>query len=668
MDRDILTRFSLTAAPLSALFALGALLLALNGSVTLAAPSRAPTTDPAIHSVSVTASLPVSDTNPGAAISRTVYFNNRASGVLTLTFDITGTPALTFTAGAAFGQPARAFTATTAPWTLVLTYQVGLAGGDWPAVTYTVVNTDGVHATVALTYVRDITPSIVFSPSILEMSDQLCTAGVSLYYTNTMPLGQTFAVRGYSTDSASGVERVEFSPALGSAPPDDTDGFSPWQSGSYVVEQGETRNGVITATVYDQVGNVQVQTYTYALDGAGPYTGSVVINGGAPYVTQTNAVTLALFSSDTGCGVAQMCISNGATCTAWATFAPVHSWTLDDGDGLKEVYVWFKDEVGNVSAPYSTTIFADRTPPKVTVTVPLRVATTAIPIRWQAVDPMPGSGLTGYYDVDYREDDNDWQSWLVSTLLTSTTFPSASLETSQAHTYTFRVTACDQARNCSSSSGTSRVEYWHAYLPSLLRTFRPFTNGDFAAGLEGWTVGKGSFGGHGTGLPSSTANQQALLGEPGVPDGSIHVGYGFIAQTFTVQNRYLQLEYQVQSYDIARGTQRYYDTFEVTVDLPPNEVGDDDRGTRCATLNPTDVITVPLGGGLVFCGGRPDTTGMGSLWNSTWRTVTLDLEHFEGKNMTIYFAIWSREYEAPFYDNHAWYNTWAYVDDVTPHD
>ncbi len=69
--------------------------------------------------------------------------------------------------------------------------------------------------------------------------------------------------------------------------------------------------------------------------------------------------------------------------------------------------------------------------------------------------------------------------------------------------------------------------------------------------------------------------------------------------------------------------------------------------------------------GLAFCGGYAGTSqDVGTLRDLGWKTVTLDLQDFQGENVTLYLALWSREYEADFYNDKGFYNTWVYIDDV----
>jgi len=220
---------------------------------------------------------------------------------------------------------------------------------------------------------------------------------------------------------------------------------------------------------------------------------------------------------------------------------------------------------------------------------------------------------------------------------------------------------------------TTDVITTYTYLPLVARfTPRPLVNGDFEDGLAGWETGRGPYGGHGSGLPQRAVKfdggQRALLGKPDAADDHIPVGYGTLAQTFTLNTRYLRLHYWVFSYDIARGEARYYDTFEVSINRAPAEISDAERDSReCDTktgLNPKGTVTVP-GDGLAFCGGRPGTTGESTPWDTGgWQAVALDLNAFQGTDVTLYLTIWSREIDPDYYDDHAWYNTWAYVDHV----
>jgi hypothetical protein len=97
---------------------------------------------------------------------------------------------------------------------------------------------------------------------------------------------------------------------------------------------------------------------TYMLLDTESPTGSVVIAYGA--VSTVNAsVTLTIAAQDAS-GIVQMCVSNTTVCSAWEGYQQTKVWDLLGGDGMKTVYVWFMDGVGNVnSIPVSDSILLD---------------------------------------------------------------------------------------------------------------------------------------------------------------------------------------------------------------------------------------------------------------------------------------------------------------------
>ena len=95
-------------------------------------------------------------------------------------------------------------------------------------------------------------------------------------------------------------------------------------------------------------------------------TGSITVNGGAIF-TKDAVVSLALSAIDTA-GAVQMQFSNdNGTWSAAESFAEAKPWTLSSGDGMKTVYVRFRDGAGNLSQAYSDTVTLDGTAPAVTL-------------------------------------------------------------------------------------------------------------------------------------------------------------------------------------------------------------------------------------------------------------------------------------------------------------
>jgi len=209
------------------------------------------------------------------------------------------------------------------------------------------------------------------------------------------------------------------------------------------------------------------------------------------------------------------------------------------------------------------------------------------------------------------------------------------------------------------------------YFPGIYKNYAPFTNGDFSNGLSGWALGFGPFavagGSHGSGLPQSVisvnGNNAVLLGDPSFTDGSIPVGYGYIAKTFTVEKDTLSFDYHLTTSDVALAQGGYYDTFEVSVNQKPDQITDAQRNNAgCGTPDDAPssiVVTTPL----AFCTGGSGTAGTEVDYGV--KNLSLDLSAFQGENVTLYFTIWSREYDSKYYDDHAFYNTWVTIDNVS---
>jgi hypothetical protein len=116
-----------------------------------------------------------------------------------------------------------------------------------------------------------------------------------------------------------------------------------------------------------------------------PPKGKILINNNQPY-TNSLEVELTLSAVDYGSGMgmgAQMQFSNNNI--AWSApqpYATAKEWVLIQGDGIKKVFVRFKDVAGNWSKPVYDTIILDSTPPQPpilnAVTTPTGISTQLI--------------------------------------------------------------------------------------------------------------------------------------------------------------------------------------------------------------------------------------------------------------------------------------------------
>ncbi len=163
--------------------------------------------------------------------------------------------------------------------------------------------------------------------------------------------------------NASGANAME----LSENPNFPEDQWTPFKNVTYwVFSKGEGEKELF-ARFRDPAGNIsEAINGKLKLDYTPPVCDTFNIDNGADFTNNSQKnVTLHFVSTDAD----KMTISNSliqdpnATSTVWEDYKPNKDWTLDGEDGLKTVYVVFKDEAGNLSALYSDRIILDRVGP-----------------------------------------------------------------------------------------------------------------------------------------------------------------------------------------------------------------------------------------------------------------------------------------------------------------
>lgn len=159
-----------------------------------------------------------------------------------------------------------------------------------------------------------------------------------------------------------------------------------------------------TKTVYYQVRNDANQNSiiysdSIILDTQKP-VGSIIIAGGNSYTNKTN-VSLNLTASDVTSGVSQMQLSTDGIfdTEAWENFTSSKTSVLSSNDGMKNVWVRFRDKAGLVSDVYNDSIILDTTLPTATILTPVEgitISSSDVNAQWTGADT--GSGI-GYYET-----------------------------------------------------------------------------------------------------------------------------------------------------------------------------------------------------------------------------------------------------------------------------
>jgi len=111
------------------------------------------------------------------------------------------------------------------------------------------------------------------------------------------------------------------------------------------------------------------QTKTYTIDALAPTGESFTINSGATATNVTSVTLNITCPTDTWTPV-QMAYGNTATPTNWTNCVTSQSHTLVSGDGVKTVYIRFKDGGGNTTSDLTQNITLDTTSPTSTLSAP----------------------------------------------------------------------------------------------------------------------------------------------------------------------------------------------------------------------------------------------------------------------------------------------------------
>ncbi len=238
------------------------------------------------------------------------------------------------------------------------------------------------------------------------------------------------------SDPGSGVSQVRYS--------NDASTWSGWESASST-KAWSLSSGDGTKTVYYQIrdngGHIST-TYsdTIILDTSTP-RGGIQINNGAAY-TNVTTVNLSLLAQDDGSGVSQMRFSNdGGVWSSWEPYSTSKSWGLQAGDGVKYVFVQYKDLVNLTVTAYQN-ITLDMNPPNANAGQNQTVTVNAI-VTFNGGGSSDNTGIASYLW--------DFGDGTTGTGVTPThTYTNVG-------TYTVKLTVVDLAGNRATSSATVNI-------------------------------------------------------------------------------------------------------------------------------------------------------------------------------------------------------------------
>lgn len=160
-----------------------------------------------------------------------------------------------------------------------------------------------------------------------------------------------------------------------------------------------TTEGVINTLEYwsvDSFGNVESPHHVITgikLDKSPP-TGSILINQGEAYTNLTE-VSLTLSAEDSVSGISQMQFSNdNSTWSSWESYSTSKSWSLQSGDGIRNVFVQYRDLAGLIITAHDS-INLDLTPPNA-VAGQNQTVTVGTSVSFNGGDSTDNTGVASY--------------------------------------------------------------------------------------------------------------------------------------------------------------------------------------------------------------------------------------------------------------------------------
>ena len=200
---------------------------------------------------------------------------------------------------------------------------------------------------------------------------------------------------------------------------------------------------------------------TAVSDTAAP-SGSISINSGTSAYTKSTSVTLTLSATDS-MGVTGYYLSTGSTApsasaSGWTTIDSTISYSgsvsrnLSAGDGLKIIYVWYKDAIGNISEIASDSISFDLTAPSLTITSPTTASVFNTKEASLTLSGTASDNASGIEKITYAS-----AQGATGTAIGTTNWSIPSLKLSKGENL-FTITAYDKLNNSVQASFTANCE------------------------------------------------------------------------------------------------------------------------------------------------------------------------------------------------------------------
>lgn len=316
--------------------------------------------------------------------------------------------------------------------------------------------------TVTLTYIVNAKPEFEDAPVVSQDAAGLVNINYavrdgdtvshlvtpSFQYSLNDGTDWTDIVTGFSTNATStkSVEEVAYS------------SYSPiWTAGAQVNTYSATAKIKVIVNDGQLANNIASSTSAaFTLDTKAPLSPSITIKDGDLFASSTS-VTLTISAVDDVMEGLEMMVGNDASFTgaSWEAYATSKAWTLIAGDGVKTVYIKFKDWKENISSSASDTITLDTTAPGTPQDMTIRDITNydtgeyRLFLAWGVVND-PGDWQK--YNIWRSTNGADYGSAPYQVILGRTTNYIVDTGLDTATTYYYKITTQDTNNNVSAFS------------------------------------------------------------------------------------------------------------------------------------------------------------------------------------------------------------------------
>ncbi|BDC98417.1 hypothetical protein [Persicobacter psychrovividus] len=138
----------------------------------------------------------------------------------------------------------------------------------------------------------------------------------------------------------------------------------PYETRTLLTLSAEDGPKTVFARFKDEVGNVSEPISTKVILDQTPPEGSLVVNGGEPFVTAKDKVTALNITAGADAQAMRISNINDFTRSPWRpVLEEVRPWILAGDDGLKNVYLQLRDKAGNISETIVGSVTLDRSKP-----------------------------------------------------------------------------------------------------------------------------------------------------------------------------------------------------------------------------------------------------------------------------------------------------------------